>query len=604
MRTVAAVLVVALVLGVVAGALAVEVREVAPEAGPAGPPVKPEPVKPEKAVVGGNNAFALDLYGKLREREGNLFFSPFSISTALAMTYAGARGETEAQMAKVLHFPPGREKLHPACKTLIDDLNARQEKGGYELSVANALWGQKGYGFGKVFLHVTRTYYGAGLNEVDFVKAAEAARQRINKWTEEKTRGKIKDLIPPGVLTELTRLVLTNAIYFKGDWAAQFDEKATRDAPFTLLDGEKVDVPMMHQREDFGYMERETFQALALPYVGKELSMVVFLPKEVGGLAELEKSLTAKNLAKWLPALRKRKVRVWLPKFKMTSQFRLDKTLMAMGMADAFTRAADFSGMNGKKDLFISAVIHKAFVDVNEEGTEAAAATAVVVGITSVAPRRHVVFRADHPFLFLIRDNKSGSILFMGRVVNPQGAAASTQAEPQADLSCTISSDKATCQLGEVPKITVRITNNTQQDVFLVGSLDGSDCKWRYPHCYFTIEQPDGKLTPVAYGRCGMMNGLRAENFVKVAPKGSFDPYMRIDFGFFPSSQIRKKTFSRPGLYKLRFVYSTECDDIKKWLGSAAGHWEKNKDPELAGLFERVPKLTLEGNEITIQVVE
>ena len=381
---------------------------------------EPKPKDDRTAVVEGNSAFALDLYAKLKEQEGNLFFSPFSISTALAMTHTGARSETAAQMEKVLHFDIGQERLHPAFKALIEDLNARQQKGGYELSVANALWGQRGYGFLMEFLDLTVDNYGAGLREVDFVGDTEGARQTINGWVEKETREKIKNLIPPGVLDALTRLVLTNAIYFKGDWAAQFDKEATHDAPFTLLDGKKVEVPMMRQTEKFGYMETEGFQALELPYVKDELSMIVLLPRKVDGLAELEKSLTAENLAKWLPELRKRRVIVELPKFKMTSQFSLAKVLRSMGMTDAFSLPpADFSGMNGKKDLFISAVIHKAYVDVNEEGTEAAAATGVVMQLTA-APTPPVLFRADHPFLFLIRDNRSGSILFLGRMINPK----------------------------------------------------------------------------------------------------------------------------------------------------------------------------------------
>ncbi len=393
----------------------------------------------ERIIVEGNNKFALQSYAKLRAREGNLFFSPYSISTALAMTYAGARGKTEKQMAEVLRFPtvtkligepkgglmalPGwhRLRFHSAFGRIIKDLNNRGKKGGYELTVANALWGQKGYGFLKEFPELIKTNYDGRLNEVDFVRAAEAARKTINTWVEKKTRNKIKNLIPKGVLNRLTRLVLTNAIYFKGNWASQFKKDRTKNAPFTLAGGEKVDVPMMNQTADFNYMETEDFQGLELPYVDNELSMIILLPKQVDGLAEFEKTLTLKNLSQWLAKLRKRKVIVSIPKFKMTSQFRLAEVLKSMGMTNAFVPdVADFSGMNSKRDLFIWAVIHKAYVDVNEEGTEAAAATAVVVGITSVMPGKIPVFRADHPFLFLIRDNDSGSILFIGRVMNPK----------------------------------------------------------------------------------------------------------------------------------------------------------------------------------------
>jgi len=382
----------------------------------------------EQIVVKGNNEFALELYAKLRAEKGNLFFSPYSISTALSMTYAGAKGETKIQMAKVLHLPTiplksteqiwTQSRFHSAFGAIINDLNARGEKGNYELSVANALWGQKGYGFLKEFLELIKTNYGGGLNEVDFVRAAETARKTINTWVEKETNKKIKNLIGKGVLDSMTRLVLTNAIYFKGNWARQFKEDETKETPFTLINGEKVDIAMMNQTADFNYMETEDFQGLELPYVDDELSMIILLPKEADGLGRFEETFTAKNLSKWLARFRKRKVIVSVPKFKMTRQFGLADVLKSMGMTSAFSGEADFSGMNGKKDLFISAVIHKAYVDVNEEGTEAAAATAVV-GVTAIRPEEIPVFRADHPFLFLIRDNRSGSILFIGRAMNP-----------------------------------------------------------------------------------------------------------------------------------------------------------------------------------------
>jgi len=393
------------------------------------------PSAAEGTIVEGNNKFSLALYAKLREREGNLFFSPYSISTALAMTYAGARGQTEAQMAEVLHFPiiispgkelsstivPDRQQFASAFGKIVKDLNARGKKGSYELTVANALWGQKGYGFLEEFLQLLKTNYDGQLNEVDFVTATEAARNTINSWVEKKTNNKIKNLIGPGVLDAMTRLVLTNAIYFKGNWQSQFKEDRTRPAPFTLLNGDKVEVPMMNQTAEFGYMETEDLQGLELPYVDKELSMIILLPKKIDGLSEFERTFTLENISQWLGKLGKREVIVSIPKFKMTSQFSLASVLKSMGMTDAFSpEKADFSGMNGKTDLFISAVIHKAYVDVNEEGTEAAAATGVTMRLTSVGPSQIPVFQADHPFLFLIRDNKTRSILFIGRVTNPK----------------------------------------------------------------------------------------------------------------------------------------------------------------------------------------
>ncbi|MEA3224751.1 MAG: serpin family protein [Planctomycetota bacterium] len=393
------------------------------------------PERTDKQIIAeGNNTFALELYAKLRRRKGNLFLSPYSISTALAMTYAGARNRTQSQMAEVLHFPtamsagtkppsstaPDRQQFALEFGKIIKDLNNRGLEGKYELRVANALWGQEQYGFLDKFLAIAKTHYGGQFSEVDFVRAAEKARKTINAWVEKKTNNKIKDLIQKGVLNSMTRLVLTNAIYFKGNWAKQFEEERTKDAPFTLADGKKVDVAMMNQTAEFGYMETETFQGLELPYVDDELSMIVLLPKKSTGLSELEKSLTLDNLSAWLANLHKREVVVSIPKFKMTSQFSLAQVLKSMGMKDAFSAGADFSGINGQRNLFISAVIHKAYVDVNEEGTEAAAATAVTMKLTSIAPAPRIpIFRADHPFLFLIRDNNSDSILFIGRLMNP-----------------------------------------------------------------------------------------------------------------------------------------------------------------------------------------
>jgi serpin B len=244
--------------------------------------------------------------------------------------------------------------------------------------VANRLWGQAGYNFLPEYLRVTEEQYGAGLGQVDFIRQTEAARKTINTWVEEQTKEKIQNLIPEGVLNELTRLVLTNAIYFKGDWASQFDKEATEEAPFHLTEEKTVDVPLMFQREEFRYGAVEGLQVLELPYVGDELSMLILLPEAVDGLAALEKELTPENLETWTKALRKQKVEVFLPRFRMTSEFNLTDVLQSMGMASAFDPdQADFSGMIGRRELFISAVVHKAFVDVNEEGTEAAAATGV-----------------------------------------------------------------------------------------------------------------------------------------------------------------------------------------------------------------------------------
>jgi serpin B len=380
-----------------------------------------------ETVVGGNSEFAFDLYAKLKddpkikEDGGNLFFSPYSISTALAMTWAGARGMTEKQMAEVLHFTLSQAELHKAFASVEKQLNEAGEEGRYQLSVANALWGQAGYNLLKEFLELTELSYGAGLREVDFVTQREKTRQIINAWVEEKTNNRIKDLIKPTELNALTRLVLTNAIYFKGDWAIQFDKKKTRDEPFKPAKDKEVMVPMMYIKERFKYWADDKLQVLELPYDGEELSMIILLPNEIDGLAGVEKSLAIDKLNEWSESLRKQEVVVYLPKFKVITRFDLSEYLRKMGMPDAFSLGvADFSGITGQKDFYISKVIHKAFVAVNEEGTEAAAATAVVSGFISPPPRPVVVFRVDRPFIFIIKDNQSQSILFIGRVMNPE----------------------------------------------------------------------------------------------------------------------------------------------------------------------------------------
>jgi len=385
-----------------------------------------------------NNEFAVDLYSQLMEDDGNLFFSPYSISTALAMVYAGARGRTEAQMASTLHFDMSQEELHLTFAQIIDDLNSKSKMAGNELNVANALWAQKGYPFLDDYMKLVGESYRAEADELDFSTAPEESRVTINRWAEERTKEKIKDLIPEGIITELTTLVLTNAIYFKAAWEGQFKADRTKDEDFMLPGGETVKVPMMMQTARYGYAEEEDFQILEMPYSGRLLSMIVFLPKEKDGLKEFERGLAvikltgptmredidktplATRISDWMGKIRSRHVAVSMPRFNTTSSFKLNEVLVSMGMKDAFSMAADFSGMTGNKELYISAVLHKAYVDVNEEGTEAAAATAAVMDREAVVkPVEPVVFKADHPFMFLIRDNSTESILFMGRVIDP-----------------------------------------------------------------------------------------------------------------------------------------------------------------------------------------
>lgn len=385
-----------------------------------------------QSLVEGNTAFALDLYIQLKKEEeeehppgplqgGNLFFSPYSISTALAMTYAGARGKTAQQMADVLHFTLELEPLGQTFAELEAQLKAVQEKGQILLSIANALWAQAGYSFLQEFLDLVIKHYKAKQSYANFANH-EAARQEINAWVEQQTNSKIRELIPKGLLDALTRLVLVNAIYFKGNWASRFDKDTTMNAEFWVTPDTSVTVPMMTQEHEFKYADipQEHLQILELPYEGEDLSMIILLPTEKDGLAALENSLCMEKLDGWLEPLWPQKVMVYIPKFKLNSGFSLAKMFSAMGMPDAFQEGvADFSGMDGTRELHISAVIHKAFVEVHEEGTEAAAATAVVMKGRGISFAPTLTFRADHPFLFLIRDNRSGSLLFLGRVIDP-----------------------------------------------------------------------------------------------------------------------------------------------------------------------------------------
>jgi serpin B len=385
---------------------------------PAGPRTAPPADLSE--TVSGSNAFAVDLYVQLRSQPGNLFFSPESISTAFAMAYAGARGQTATEVAHVFHYslPPG--KLHPAMGALLAAMNAQHT--GYELHVADALWAQQDENFLASYLSLVQSSYGAGLHKVNFKSSPETVRATINKWTEQQTNDRIQNLLAPGTLTPATRLVLTNAVYFKGDWLDQFDKKATETGDFHISSTQAVQTPLMHHTgSGYRYSNGGAFQVLEMPYKGNDLSMVVLLPNETGGLAALEHSFSSAALSGWLGKLQPAdKVILTLPRFKMTQQFELSRTLAAMGMPLAFSSSADFSAMTGRPEFTISAAIHKAFVDVNETGTEAAAATAtVMLEMARQAEPPPIVFRADHPFLFLIRDTKSGSILFLGRVTDP-----------------------------------------------------------------------------------------------------------------------------------------------------------------------------------------
>jgi serpin B len=384
-------------------------------------PDTPSDARPAAATVAQDvNLFAADLYARLRSTEqGNLFFSPQSISTALAMTYAGARGQTAEEMARTLHFTLPQDRLPPAYADLLRALRGGGTQ-GYRLSIANRLWGQRGLSFLDPFVEVTRRDYGAELGLVDFATNAEGARGEINAWVAKETEQKISDLIPAGVLGPNTRLVLANAIYFRGDWARQFEKSATREQPFHASGGTTVAVPLMFARMTVGFAAQPDagFKVVELPYKGDDLSMLVLLPDAPDGLADMDAKLTAENLGRWTTGLGRREVLVYLPRFTVESGFGLGSMLAAMGMPLAFSDRADFSGMNGERDLSISAVLHKARVDVDEQGTEAAAATGVAVGVRAMRPEEPPTFRADHPFVFFIRHNPTGAILFLGRLTN------------------------------------------------------------------------------------------------------------------------------------------------------------------------------------------
>jgi serpin B len=374
-------------------------------------------------LVDGNSAFAFNLYQALRDEDGNLFYSPYSISLALAMTYAGARGDTEQQMADTLQFILSQDRLHPAFNSLDLELSRRGEGAegkdgeGFRLNIVNAIWGQKDYEFLSQFLDLLAENYGAGLRVLDFINAPEESRITINDWVSDQTEGRIEDLIPQGLINSLTRLVLTNAIYFNAAWEYSFPEDRTVDGPFYLLGGGEVTVPMMRQTESFGYAEGDGYQAVELPYDGGELSMVILLP-QTGNFGAFENSLDSQQIAGIIENLEGRQVTLAMPKFEFESEFSLRETLSAMGMPIAFSGSADFSGMTGNRDLYIADVVHKAFVSVDEAGTEAAAATAVVMELTAT-PGEPVEVTIDRPFIFLIRDIETGAILFVGRVVNP-----------------------------------------------------------------------------------------------------------------------------------------------------------------------------------------
>ncbi len=376
-----------------------------------------------ETLVNGNNAFALDIYKTLSAQDGNLILSPFSISLALAMTYAGARGETESQMANTLHFDLPQGGLHPSMNALDQDLATRgkaksDEEKPLQLNIVNAVWAEQAYPFLEDYLDLIASNYGAGIRLADFVNQFESVRLEINDWVYDQTEEKIKDLVPEGVINNDTRIALVNAIYFKADWLDQFDLNDTFDAPFHLLDGTDVSVKMMNQHTFTPYYRGEGFQAVELAYAGDTAAMDIFVPDE-GNFETFESALNSDLVNETLNHLQSHPVTLSMPKFTFESQFSLPDALKSMGMVDAFdAHKANFSGMTAQNDLFISDVIHKAYVAVDEKGTEAAAAT-VVLGVKVSGMFEEITLTIDRPFIFIIRDKPSGQILFIGRVLNP-----------------------------------------------------------------------------------------------------------------------------------------------------------------------------------------
>lgn len=376
-----------------------------------------------KTLVDGNNAFGLDLYQTLRSQDGNLILSPFSVSLALAMTYAGARGETETQMADVLNFGPqdqGHNTFNALDLALEESpivLDKDQEP--MQLSIANSVWAEQTFTFLPDFLDTLSVNYGAGIQLMDFINSPDPSRKIINQWVSDETKDKINNLLPENSITSDTKMVLVNAIYFKADWLSPFDANDTYDSSFKLLDGSEVTVPMMGQQLYIPYFVGDDYAVAELPYAGESAVMTLLVPDE-GRFEEIEAQIDGAMFNEALANLAPADVTLRMPKFEFESPFNLSDALIEMGMPLAFDEnRADFSGMTNKQDLYIGNVIHKAFVAVDEKGTEAAAATAVVMeSATAMMPEN--VLTIDRPFLFFIRDVETGQILFIGRVLNPE----------------------------------------------------------------------------------------------------------------------------------------------------------------------------------------
>jgi serpin B len=371
-------------------------------------------------LAGAGNRFALDLFRQVQPEAGNMVYSPYSISTVLAMCYSGAGGETARQMSEVLYFPPAGQ-LETAETVLRKEILSGDTLPGTEISLANAIWAQQDFDFLPEYLDNISEVYDAPLTKMDFIngEARENSRQKINRWVEEHTRSKIRDLIAQGVLSENTRMVLTNAIYFNGKWKWTFDPGATHPSIFHVSPRETRMTPFMNMTRTVPYYEDEEIQAIRLPYRGDRFSMTVILPRTPEGWKMISRVIDLERLDKVETHFNPAEVSISLPRFRSEMKMDLRRELVKMGMDLPFGRDADFSGMTGEKNLFIDEVIHKAFIEVSESGTEAAAATGAIMSLKSAYRTEPLRFNADHPFLYCIREQRTGCIIFLGRLVRP-----------------------------------------------------------------------------------------------------------------------------------------------------------------------------------------
>ncbi len=376
-------------------------------------------------IVDANNRFCLDYYSQLKDKEkNNIFFSPFSISSAFAMVYEGANGDTAKEMQSVFYFPQDKNVIRKEYQAILDELNKTNKQ--YELNSANALWVNREYQFSKDYFNIIDEYYNGKVANLDFSNSLDNSVNTINKWIEDHTNNKINNSISSSDINSSTSLVLTNAIYFKGNWDKQFNKSNTQKDDFRISKDEVEKVDMMHMTDKdsiFNYFENDDIQILEMPYSGNELSALFLLPKD-NDLSRLENIINVNKLSEWRNSLLKQRVDVYIPKFKFGTRYSMASDLNKMGMQIAFSDLADFSGMSASntKDFKIDQAVHQAFIEVNEDGTEAAAATSVIMMPTSVMPQEDIIpiFKADHPFIFIIQQKDNGNILFIGRVINPK----------------------------------------------------------------------------------------------------------------------------------------------------------------------------------------